>query len=128
MEGDNVLIWHLKILRCHTCFWGAHNSLVFSSFSWDSTNSTHISHLSHLSDHERLNLRVCFYFHFLSGMLRIQTNITPRGWTWHTYRQGSVELAWRVGYFRATENNTLPLTENHKKILSVKQNPKKILS
>ena len=65
----------------------------------------------------KAELEGLFLFSCLSGMLRIQTDTSPRGWTWHTYRQGSVELAWGVGYFRATENNTLPLTENHKKYL-----------
>ena len=78
----------------------------FTSFTFFKSGKTEL---------ESLFLSRGFYFHFLSGMLRIQTTISPRDWTWHTYRQGSVELAWRVVYFRTTENNTLPLTENHKK-------------
>ena len=51
----------------------------------------------------------------------MQTIIFPRGWTWHTYRQGSVELVWGVGYFRATEKTYFATDRNPSKIFLLRK-------
>ena len=35
----------------------------------------------------KAELESLFLFSFLSGMLRIQTDISTRDWTWYTYKQ-----------------------------------------
>ena len=82
------------------------SSTYFTSFTFFKSGKTEL---------ESLFLSRGFYFHFLSGMLRIQTTISPGTGFGILTDRDQVELAWRVGYFRATENNTLPLAENHKK-------------